>query len=572
MQGYDGNRAYNGNAPGNGAKYERIFVSQGSLTELDPEAFLDLVSQCGLKLKELDLAKLARQKLVEPWQRDEENSYYTELHLFLVAHYLEAVSPVQHSWGKESSEISVEGVRELGQQLNHILDTAAADSVGDLDRKIREFMMELERFLARIDPFGPLGDIFDLLRPQIRKEIKNSGRLYLELRRAATQVALRLEGEAGEDSPMTQPMFIVESTAMLSDKDLRSTQVIDESVGETSAAAKQAIDEVLSAASEASDASEEKPPRSSRPPREMAKVPPTPTEEEDQRDTDILKASEVEDKAVGLHEESSEPIVLLEEEISEAELPAAEIVEEQEFSRDVPTQRTKDLANRLKSLRKQDGRKEEPPTTPQAKAIPDIAKRIADLNKRREVYLKNQEWQKLADLYEDGMELFSEPAERQQVYLVLAMLYEVKLRKKDRAFSAFANAWGEREAAAGQAKALEGLQRLGRASSLQQRYVEWLQEQLELELATEDAARLQKELALALFADQKYDASFSGYAAFLKEAPEEAITTDSLTQLQRLGEHVETSQMDSFLKSILELKLKDETREVVEEFMEATTD
>ncbi len=569
MQGYDGNRAYNGNAPGNGAKYERIFVSQGSLTELDPEAFLDLISQCGLKLKELDLAKLARQKLVEPWQRDEENSYYTELHLFLVARYLEAVSPVQHSWGKESSEISLEGVRELGQQLNHILDTAAAESPGELDRKIREFMMELERFLARIDPFGPLGDIFDLLRPQIRKEIKNSGRLYLELRRAATQVALRLEGDAGEDNPMTQPMFIVESTAMLSDKDLRSTQVIDESVGETSAAAKQAIDEVLSAASEASD---EKPPRSSRPPREMAKVPPTPTEEEDQRDTDVLKASEVQDKAMGLHEESSEPIVLLEEEISEAELPAAEIIEEEEFSRDVPTQRTKDLSNRLKSLRKQDGKQGEPPTTPQAKGISDIAKRIADLNKRREVYLKNQEWQQLADLYEDGMELFSEAAERQQVYLVLAMLYEVKLRKKDLAFSAFANAWGEREVAAGQAKALEGLQRLGRASSLQQRYVEWLQEQLKLDLATTDAARLQKELALALFADQKYDASFSGYAAFLQKEPDEAITADSLTQLQRLGEHVEPTEMDSFLETILELKLKDETREVIEEFMEVTTD
>ena len=561
------------------------------LQALSSPQFQHLAAQCGLELSEVDFSQLSRRKLLAPF---EAVGGYTRLHLFVLAQYLEAVRPVRHPWGSRAAERTLDEVAELGRELEAIFEGLIEGRLGeDLLSRADKVFRDLERFLASCDPFGPLGDVIDLLNPDFVGRLRNQGRLYTELRGASRALAEALQGgeSKAEREPMTRPMFQLDVEAAARPApvdDLRSTQVIDE-VMETSPGAREAIDEVLSAASEVSDHSGHEDDDDFGEATQILKAPNS-FQEDDLRSTQVIEvslddidvleedsepssASEVSDVSEvseadevdgELAEPSSDPILLTEEK-SAPEVAAGPARAFRRASQ--PTERTRDLNERLARLRSDLSEAEETPppavededgahageetTAP----TDDLAARIAILNEQRERYIKEQAWEELAALYEDGIELFSAPNERQQVFLVLAMLYEVKLRQKEEAFDAFARAFAERRAEAGRAKALEGLQRLGRAASLHQRYVEWIQTQLSTPLDDSEREGLQKELALALFSDRQYQKAFLCYASFLADDPERNINPGNLAQLSRLGEYVESEEVAAFYQDLLEQKL-----------------
>ncbi len=397
------------------------------MTKLDSGDFLVLASQCGFALKEVDLTQLSRRNLIVPWTDKGGGKWYSELHLFVVAKYLEAVRPVRHPWGTRAAEISLDEVGELGEKVNGFVE--AQDRGERLDEEeAADFLLALERYLAQVDPFGPLSELFDFVQPGLRSRLRNEGRLFVELRKAARGMAERVEGITEsvdpETNPMTQPMFGVdEETA----DDLRSTQVIGDETPEDltpkQKVVEQAIDEVLSSVSEVQEE-------------------PYDGDGEDEDDEVDGRTQVVAipfgpgEESFGLGEESSEPIVL-EEELSEDEIP-------DDFSpasepREVKTGQTEGLNRRLDELRKRDATKRtrKPPPLDDRK---EVARRIAHLNRQRESYLREGEWQKLVDLYEEGIELFSNAEERRQVFQVLGKLYESKLDDPVKACGAYARA------------------------------------------------------------------------------------------------------------------------------------
>lgn len=569
------------------------------LEALSSPQFQQLAAQCGLELSEVDFSQLSRRKLLAPF---EAVGGYTRLHLFVLAQYLEAVRPVRHPWGSRAAERTLDEVAELGRELEAIFEGLVAGRLSeDLLSRADKVFRDLERFLAGCDPFGPLGEVIDLLNPGFVAKLRNQGRLYAELRGASRALADVLQGgeRKEEREPMTRPMFQLDVEAAARPApvdDLRSTQVIDE-VMETSAGAREAIDEVLNAASEVSEQSAAEPfdddDDDFGEATQILKAPSS-FQEDDLRSTQVIEvslddidvldedsepssvseASEADEQESELAEESSDPILLTEEKSAPEEAPGPA----RAFRRASQlTERTRALNERLARLRSDLSEAEEtPPPAVEAEAggeitAPgdDLAARIAILNEQRERYIKEQAWEELAALYEDGIELFGAPAERQQVFLVLAMLYEVKLRQKEQAFDAFARAFAERRAEAGRAKALEGLQRLGRAASLHQRYVEWIQTQLSTPLADEEREGLQKELALALFSDHQYQKAFLCYASFLADDPERNINPGNLAQLSRLGEYVEGEEVAAFYQDLLEQELSNPVAALLREHQQS---
>src|SRR5690606_26881234 len=128
----------------------------------------------------------------------------------------------------------------------------------------------------------------------------------------------------------------------------------------------------------------------------------------------------------------------------------------------------------------------------------------AELNQLREQYLAAQAWSQLVELYEDGIGLFVDSNERQQVYLVLGTLYEIKLKEKGRAMDSFIRAFGEVGNQAGLDKALAGMRRLGPSPEVQDGYLASLEEQLAGELEDEERRYLQRFHALALYGAGEY--------------------------------------------------------------------
>ena len=494
----------------------RVFVKQGKMTKMGPAEFLNLAVRCGMELMEVDLAQLARRKLIIPWDSGRGDSWYTELHLYVLAQYFRAVRPTRHPWGTRPADITLDEIAKLAEEANHFLDAAFdADKQGDFDAQEREFIVGVERFLARIDPFGPLGGVFDLLQASVVANLRHSGRLFLEVKGVVTELTGRLEGNGQspeQDEPKTQQMF---GELMPPDppETFRSTQVIggDDRAVQT----REAIDEVLSAASEATldEASEPTSPRgdfNSIEPTQVIQIPEEPS----------------------LAEESSVPIVL----------------------DDSPVVKQDDQVEAERASPEPEG----PPPSP--------VERIAELNRRREVYMKEQAWDDLVELYEDGIGLFSDPRERRQIFLALATLYEVKLRNKERAFDTFARAWAEGSGEKSREKAWSGLRRLGKEASLHGKFLAWLKEQIDGTIDPAVEPQLQKEFALGLFADEKYRRAFAAWAAYLVSDPERNMSSDRLHQLVRFGEHVEQEVVATFFEELRSADLGEETRDLVEEF------
>ena len=92
------------------------------------------------------------------------------------------------------------------------------------------------------------------------------------------------------------------------------------------------------------------------------------------------------------------------------------------------------------------------------------AQQIERLNAQREAYIKSRDWRALVALYEDGVGLF-EASERQQVYLTLAKLYELKLKENVKALENMALAFEMGGEEAKLTKIIEALRRLGQGQA-----------------------------------------------------------------------------------------------------------
>lgn len=559
----------------------RVNVERDGAAVMDAGKFLNLVNRCGLQLKELELARLTSRDLLIPWDGPGKSGGYTGLHLYVVAEYFRAVSPVRHPWSKEAATPKLEEVAALSTQVNRLLDAACGGGEVD-DDEVEAFMVGVERCLARHDPFGPLGEVFDLLRPEVVAKMRNSGRLYLELKSAVSTLSRGLEAvDTQTPDPATRPLFgeEAEGTATTTSRDLRSTSIIgDRQPGgdeeaETSEAAQEAIDEVVQAAEQRESAPDDRR-----------------GEQEDSdrsgRTTQIIEVEPaLDDDPQEVGDEESEPVVLLDEEVEALDDDADQGVGDKResggddaggFRRKAPmTKRTKALNERLQKLSENDRKRSESQETTTADGDdekvavppPSPAERIDELNKRRQMYMKEQNWEKLVELYEEGIGLFSDPEERQQIFLVLAMLYEVKLRDKESAFEAFGRAWKVRRGSEqGRRKAWEGLQRLSKSAGLHEQYLSWLEGQLSVTMEPTLRKRVQKELALGLFADQQFERAFDSYASFVVENPERFVTEDTLSQLERLGEHVEEDKVVECFNVLRQAELEPAKWELVEEY------
>lgn len=495
---------------------------EGSLKKLNAGAFLELASLCGLELRELDLAQMARRRLVAPYEAPGGMTYYTVLHLFVMAQYCRAISPMRHPWGTRPPEHTLDEVSAVGERLNEILVAAWQGRVAGAagEREVAVFFRALEDFLARIDPFGPLAEVFDFLQPAVIDRVRNRGRLYLELRRGAVALAQLLEANSDfDEGPLTQPMFGVEEDRLEAMDDLRSTQVIDESVSRTSEAARSAMDSVFDAAEAAAEPVRAAQERTTRP---------------IEREPDEMQVVELD----------------LEQ------IPVEELVEESSPQAvDVsggPVEESKPAA---------------PPELPPQAVVVSAEQRIAELNRLRERYLRDRAWEELARLYEEGMELFVDPLERQQVYLVLGMLYETKLGDERSAFESFQKAWALREGEEGRQKAFEGLLRLGSSQGLRGEFIGWAEEQLvtKLELAERDGLR--RGLYQALVGEEQYQRAFFTFAALLTEDPDTNLTPGALEDLAKLDEALGDGEVEGLLAELLEGELAAQTRNLIEDYL-----
>ncbi len=544
-----------------------------ALDQLTTGEFRRLVGACGLELREADIEQLQRRRLIDGWRKDGDETYFTPLHLWVVAEYLRAVRPTRHPWATRAVDVTVQEVAALCGDLNAVLrQLEHGDAVSE--DKLHRVVEGLGRSIGRVDPFGPLDEIFELLKAEVRSKIKNSGRLYLELRQAllALQEAVELaarrrdgaHGNVDEQGPKTRPMF----GAGVPDPPpgARRRGPTTKRIEQPKSPARDAIDEVVSAAEE-SDQGPQRGEDGSVEGSDVLEVDPDVDKEFEEAAQSFAAENE------GLDEES-EPIVLLDDELEEfddfEELEEESSPEASPFERaSVATARTRALNDRLEKLRKKDRDRQEEsqPTKEGVKPPPSPSERIGELNRRREIYLKEKAWDKLATLYEEGIELFGDLEERRQIYLVLATLYEVKLRRPQEAFDAFGRAWSLPEQGEGRQKAWEGIQRLGRSAGLGERYLEWLEERLGTELGDGDRLRCARELALARFSEGEHEEALQIFWEAISTVEDEAIDAEMINQLHRLGAHTDEEQWHQRLDTLAGRQLSEEASSAVAEAM-----
>ncbi|AWV89817.1 hypothetical protein [Bradymonas sediminis] len=192
----------------------------------------------------------------------------------------------------------------------------------------------------------------------------------------------------------------------------------------------------------------------------------------------------------------------------------------------------------------------------------DLKARTDRLNQLREIYLAEQRWEELVALYEDGLDLFVDPVDRQRVFLTLALLFEVKLKRSPAAFEQFERAYVVGGDPAGRAKAFEGMQRLGRQSAVQSRWAEFLEAELSSEaLPAAARAELQRHLALVLHSLGSQQRAFYTYTAFLADARPDQLDEHAFDELERLAEDVGKEELGDIYADLLAHALPDETFE-----------
>jgi hypothetical protein len=599
-------------------------VSESKQELFSRDEFLRLANQAGFRLTEADLAELVRRKLLRGWEprgARRPQAHFHRLHLFVLTRYFDAVRATRHPWGVVAPSLTLQEIagkaRECRELVNLLVEDGeeASDAGGEQDdapamspdelKMLAEWAAALRERAEELNPFGPLVEFTALMSREALNELRGDGLLYV----AFAQMADALEELAPREVVEPQESEPPESEQNVDDRQGQEVepQPVEEQAVEVQSVEEQSVEEQSVEEREAE-----------RQPAEHSaehSVEQLTTEMQ----PDVSWADdEVTEFDLSLAERASEDA----EPSSEGDAEEKPDADGNEFSRDhsQATARTMDLQNRLARLRSDDEEaarsrgltpdsseavggdsaedqsaeeesaeeetieEESAPQVlvdevsveeveegdlieagePEEASDPNdgLRARTERLNELRQTYLAEQRWEELAELYEDGLELFVDPTERQQVFLTLALLYEVKLKQLAPAFDRFMAAYGAGGGSQGEQKAFEGMQRLGRQAALQAKWVEFLESQLnDEELSVGGRADLQRHLALALHACGQVQRAFFTYTAFLAEARPEQVDERALDDLEKLASGVDVEALGDFYADLLGHSLPDEVFE-----------
>lgn len=178
-------------------------------------------------------------------------------------------------------------------------------------------------------------------------------------------------------------------------------------------------------------------------------------------------------------------------------------------------------------------------------------RQIQELNAKREAYMKDQNWSGLVTLYENGVELFG-AGERQQVYLTLAKLYELKIKDTARALENMALAFelGGEEAVL--RKIIDALRRLGNGPT-RPALMAWVEAQLgsgQWDFAITES--LQRMRAGLLHETGDAQRGFLMYASFVADAPDRAANDSGLDFLEKMAEGVDATELYELYDELIE--------------------
>lgn len=552
------------------------------LEPIGTDDFVELAESCGLEMSRDVLDQLERRKLLVPASLDGSDAW-TLAHLYQVALYFDSVTQIRHPWTSISGGLTVKEVSKRARNLAKLIERAAEDP-SSVAEDATELSDNVGEFAATRNPLGGLADVLDLSSRRTRELLSGAGRLFAELQRIQRAAASLADASAGVEAtppPASSAKPTAETTSGATDtKSEGSSTEKTERGTTTSERPSRAADTVKTkqaSRSDATDSTSAKPATNPSTPEPESTASPAEQSEASEA-VDDSEASDDEDENVFAFNDATE--VMDEDELSSMSDAARDAAEETDgdeengFAREGSnvTSRTRDLRSRLDNLRHEDkkvarkrGKDVEPGDDGDDERDEDegrsdeMAERIAELNKLREKYLAAQQWEKLTDLYEDGISLFVDPQERQKVYLTLAMLYEVKLGELGKALERFIDAYMEEDGGAeSRAKALDGVRRVGRQKANRSRLVEWLEEAVSEVDEPARRAELQREYALALDLSGEGQRAFYTYSSYLADAPRDQITSDVLDNLEQLGAGLDGQELTDVYRDLLGSDLSDD--------------
>jgi tetratricopeptide (TPR) repeat protein len=386
---------------------------------------------------------------------------YGRAHLIVAVRYDEAVRRPRHAWSSPA-DLEVD-LAPVERAMGWVEGVAA----GDLGAK-EELTRELERELARRDPFGPLAGVMELLRDDAVEGLRGDGRLYMELRRVALGLAAELEAEAEpaeaagpEPGPVTGPVSdpmsfgddddVLEALSEIAGDDeeddaLLLEDAFEEEFGDSEVS--EAAEELdVSEAVEADEAVSVPPPM----PRQALDTPSSATADNPFMRGEVrvtAKTESLKSKLEALKKPAAVDTSALMSEAPMSEVDASEgeedWVDQETVALDPHELEGGGLAEMTQEA-----------TESHMDERLSLERRIERLNARRQEFLTQKNWEGLVTLYEDGLELF-EGEERAQVLLTVAKLYAGKLKDVPRAVEFLGRAW-EMRAEAPSARSALGL-------------------------------------------------------------------------------------------------------------------
>lgn len=526
-------------------------MNDNALKPILTSDFLRLAHLAGITVTEDDLNQLQKRQFL-PTHPDP-SMVFSPAHLYVLGLYFDAVQVIRHPWATRPSDRRIEDVKIKAVNLqrlldaieNHAITPALADEAGTI-------IIEMERFLANIDPFGPLASVVDFLRPEALEQFRGAGRLYVELRRVATSIAAQIElilepeqtphtGEVPEDE----------------DDDPRRTASMDLSAIQVDAPSSRTVHERPTVERQITPALQPlaMPPTPTRPITPMSATTPEPV-----KAPEPMPANAPEPVPSKAPEPVREPVIVTAPEPLKAAEPepvqAPETSPKQSsWMDDFDEEEGTSEPTSLIELSKAKATVAEPtpaPQDPSPVVSPDeIAHQIEELNRLRETFIQTSNWPALAALYEERIELFEDPSERQQIHLALGAIYESKLQQPRIAFDSYLAALESGGPAA--EKALEGVRRTGRHQDSRSVYVTWLERNLNNpKMSSIQRRELQTEFTGLLKDRGEGQRAFLLYAAFLAGNPEENLAADTLAHLEDLGADQGEDGLDEFFADILE--------------------
>lgn len=531
--------------------------------------FLQLANRAGLAITQEDLEELARRKLLRSWEPPSSRTpeeHFHRLHLYVLARYLMAVKHARHPWGVAQPEIDLRVIAQEARECRDLVDLlmrapepqSTDEHPPEQTRALIVEWAEALRSRAReLNPLGPFAPLALLLNDEARETINGDGLLFLAFRQLAEALSNLLTDPIF--APQTLPdqaeeprqQEVAEERQEIDDLDA-DLALEPEALAEVSSAGftrdqSQITIQTLDLKDRLNPLLEDDRQDELRRSAELQMIPEAP--QKSQRalppaeqgaggEESAPQATPDKPAASDAPDELTPPADELAEESAPIELKEADIVE--------PAQP-----------------QDTPAPTPEELSRSGRAARAEKLNQQRQTYLAERRWEELSVLYENNLDLFDDPDELQQVFLTLALLYELKLARPAEAFERFSEAWEVDAGSEGKQKAFDGMQRLGAQPALHQRWVEFLESALLAPQLDEGSAHpssranLQRKLALALHDAGEDQRAFFTYTAFLADVEPELIDAQALDDLEKLASRMDADALADFYADLLSYTLPD---------------